>query len=98
MTRVKTDDSVPKRAREVLEYFLRHPQAADSLEGVARWRRQEGTIQDPADETQKALRWLVQHGFLRERRTPGAAPIFTLDENRRSEASRFLHDVKLNKD
>jgi hypothetical protein len=88
---------MPKMVREVLEYFLRHPQAADTLEGVARWRLQAETIERTVGETDEALRWLVQQGFLCEHRKPGSAPIFALDGSRKSQAERLLSEVEAKK-
>jgi len=88
---------MPKMVREVLEYFLRHPQAADTLEGVARWRLQAEAIERTVAETDAALRWLVQQGFLCEHRKPGSAPIFALDNSRKSEAEGLLSEVQAGK-
>ena len=38
-------------AKEILSYFLRNPQAADNLEGVARWRLLEQTVHRSVEET-----------------------------------------------
>jgi hypothetical protein len=95
---VKKNDPVPTMVREVLGYFLRHPQAADTLEGVARWRLQAETVERTVDEIQEALRWLVQLGFLCEHRTPGSAPIFTLEKSRTPEAEQLLSEVEAKKE
>jgi len=77
-------------AKEVLRYFVHNPHAADSLEGVARWRLLEDAVQRHVDETHQALSWLVAQGFLRELSSPGTGPIFSLNAERRNEAERFL--------
>jgi len=77
-------------AREILRYFLQNPHAADSLEGVARWRLLEEAVQRRVQGTHQALGWLVRHGFLREVTTAGTGAIFSLNPDRQSEAERFL--------
>ena len=80
-------------AREILRYFLRNPQAADSFEGVARWRLIEEVVQRRVEGTHQALSWLVRHGFLREVSTAGTGAIFSLNPERQAEAERFLESV-----
>jgi hypothetical protein len=75
-----------------LNYFVRNPKAADSVEGVARWRLLDQTIHRTVDETHQALAWLVAKGFLSQATTPGAGTIFTLNPERKEQARRFLED------
>jgi hypothetical protein len=77
-------------AREILSYLLRHPDAADNLEGLVRWRLVEETVRRTLGETERAVQWLVARGWVREVAHPHAAILFTLDETRRDEAARFL--------
>ena len=83
----------PEMAKEILRYFLRNPQAADSLEGVARWRLLEDAVKRRVESTDRALSWLVRHGFLRERSATGTGAIFSLNHERQAEAERFLSSV-----
>lgn len=87
---VKKQDPERERAREILSYFVRNPRAADSIEGVARWRLLDQTIHRTVDETRQALQWLVAQGFLRESKTMGSGTIFDLNPERQAEALRFL--------
>jgi hypothetical protein len=77
-------------AREVLRYFLRYPDVADGLEGVARWRLLQEAVERRVRQTDQALSWLVERGFLQERSSPGTSPLFSLNPERRGEAERFL--------
>jgi hypothetical protein len=77
-------------AREILDHLRRHPGAADSLEGLARWRLVEATVWRTLDETERALHWLVARGWVREIARPHAAALFTLDEAHRDDVARFL--------
>jgi hypothetical protein len=76
--------------REVLSYFVRNPQAADSLEGVARWRLLEEQVYRTVQETEAAVAYLVSQGFLEATATAGSAKIFRMRADRVAEAIRFL--------
>jgi hypothetical protein len=79
-----------KVARDVLEYFLRNPQSADSLEGIARWRLLEQAIHRTLAETETALQWLVREGFLKVISVPGSKNVYALNLEKREEAKRFI--------
>jgi len=83
-------ETEPERAREVLNYFLRHPQAADTLEGIARWRLMQEALQRGVEETSRALEWLVSKGFLREVSKPYSSPIYSLNHEETAKAEEFL--------
>ena len=83
----RTDPDVVK---EVLAYFVRHPQAADDLEGVARWRLLEATVRLRVQETRDALEWLAAQGFLERVATPGAATVFRLNAAAADASRAFL--------
>ena len=86
----------PEQARTVLRYFVRHPEAADSFEGIVTFRLLEATVQRHVEEVREALDWLVEQGFLDAVPTggsevePEANAIFSLNHDRRLEAERFL--------
>lgn len=79
-------------AKDILSYFLRNPQAADDLEGVARWRLLNQTIHRDVEETSEALDWLVQHGLLTRVSRPGSA-FFRLQSEQRAGAEAFLNEA-----
>jgi hypothetical protein len=81
---------VPRPAREILSYFLRNPAAADSLEGIARWRLLEQAIQRTIVETEEALRWLVGEGFLIEVEQPRSRRLFRLNPEKHQAAGALL--------
>lgn len=66
-------------AREILEYFMRNPKAVDSLEGIARWRLMEQAIHRTVSETEGALEWLVEKGYLIEVEQPRSSRLFRLN-------------------
>jgi len=77
-------------AREILSYFVRNPQAADNLEGIARWRLLNETVHRKVDETQVALKWRTENGFLTQTSHTVIDPIFMLNAEKRDEAEKFL--------
>jgi hypothetical protein len=83
-------ESDPEVVGQILSYFVCNPNAADSLEGVARWRLLEECAHRNFQQTTAALNWLVSRGFLEEVRITGSSRIFRLDPAKREEAVRFL--------
>ncbi len=79
-----------KVVKQVLSYFLRNPKAADNLGGIARWRLLEEQIQNSLSQTEAALDWLVSEGYLKEFRVAGSERSFRLNQERSSDAIRFL--------
>ena len=77
-------------AREILSYFMRNPQAADNLEGVARWRLLDELVGRNIGETRSAIDWLVQHQFLIKTSLPGGDVVFSLDPEKRAAAQELL--------
>jgi len=77
-------------AREILRYFVRNPQAADSLEGVVRWRLMDEVIRRKLDETEAALEWLVAEGYLTTSISPGGTTTFRLNPKPTKDIRQFL--------
>ena len=75
---------------DILSYFLEHPRAADTAEGITRWRLLEATVSRRLDQTRQALAFLVARGFLRARASDRSLPLFELDEAARPDAESFL--------
>jgi hypothetical protein len=78
----------------VLRYFVRHPQAVDDLEGIARWRLAEEALRDRVEETHRALTWLVERDYLRLTRTVGPTPVFSLNPDKVAEVNALLASGK----
>ena len=80
--------------RDILSYFLRNPQTADDLEGIARWRLMSETIRRSVEETNEALEWLAEQGFLMRITTAGRRPTFRLNQVNRVRAETFLAQLE----
>ena len=85
-----TGSDVPATVAEVIRYFLHNREAADTLEGIARWRLIEEKVQRSVSEVDQALDWLVARGFLLERSRRGSAPIFRLNRRKATQAERLV--------
>jgi hypothetical protein len=90
------DDAGPELeiVKQILNYFLRNSKAADTLEGIARWRLLEEQVHRSFQQTESALTWLVQQGFLEEVETVGSSRIFRLAPQNQENAARFLSGEK----
>ena len=78
-------------AKQVLAYFVHNPSAADSVEGIARWRIMDEKIRFTVQETFAVLRWLVAEGYLDEVPTRGAGRIFRLNSERIDDARELVN-------
>lgn len=73
-------------AREIMSYFLNSSGAADTLEGIARWRLMQQRIDRTVDETSSALRLLVSRGLIEEVPSGAGPALFRLNASKRAEA------------
>lgn len=80
--------------KQILNYFLRNSKAADTLEGIARWRLLEEQVHRSLQQTESALAWLVEQGFLEEVETVGSSRIFRLAPQGQEKTARFLGGEK----
>lgn len=85
-----TRQNEPEAASEILRYFVAHPQAADTLEGLAHWRLAGRSKRLTMDQIAPALEWLVARGYLKQISKPYAERIYSLDQEHLSEAEQFL--------
>lgn len=79
-------------AKEILGYFLRNPEAADSLTELARWRLMQEAVRRSVEGTQAALEWLIAEGYVEEETRSGTESLFRLNPARRREAESLLND------
>ena len=62
-------------ARELERYVDRHPGAADTVDGIARWWL-AGPVQPPPRDVEAALDLLVRRGVLTRRLLPDGTTVF----------------------
>ncbi len=77
--------------KHILRYFVRNPRAADSLEGITRWRLLQERIDYSFEQTRKALQWLVSQGYVLEETSPVSGPIFRLNPAKWEEIQALLN-------
>ena len=80
----------PRVLKDLLSYFVCNPQAADDLEGIARWRLLDEVVRRKVEETQRALTWLVDRKYLCETVAVGRSPIFSLNSDKVDDARVLL--------
>jgi hypothetical protein len=86
----------PDMAVDILEYFIRNPDATDDLEGIARFRLLDQIIYRHVGEVSSALNWLVAAGLLTRTDVAEGHALYSLNRTRRAEAERFLAQCKSN--
>jgi hypothetical protein len=86
------DRSLRRRAREILQHYLKNPQAADDLEGIAQWRLLEDFVHRRVSETSEALEWLVNQGFLTKTVGPAAPSVYRLNPEKVAAAEHLLEE------
>lgn len=77
-------------AKDILRYFLGNPGAVDSLKEIARWRLMQEAVRRSVEETQQALDWLTEEGYVSEESRTGAESIYQLNPERRAAAASFV--------
>ncbi len=82
----------PDTVRDILSYLLRHPEAADTLDGIARWWLQRECVDYSVEEVAKALHFLVRLGFIVEKRSTAKRAFFQIDPTKQSEIMAFIKE------
>ena len=79
-------------AKDILRYFLRNPEAVDSMSEIARWRLMQEMVQRSVEETREALTWLMEKGYLHEETRVGTESLFQLNRAQLEEAAAFVNE------
>jgi hypothetical protein len=91
------DSRTQSVAREIMSYFLEHPETTDSLEGIARWRLMLRQIDRTVEETAAALRALIQDHLIEEVRSQSGPSLYRLNPRKRNEAELIFQKTKRTK-
>lgn len=70
------DDRVAKIAEDILHYLVKHPNAADTFEGISQWWLARIRIEEAASEVRRALDRLVQGGVVVEDTLPSGQSLY----------------------
>jgi hypothetical protein len=71
-------------------YFLRNPDAADDLHGIAGFRLLDQMIYRHVTDVSEALEWLVSVGWLTKTRSASSGSIFSLNQASRDQVEAFV--------
>lgn len=85
-------------AQQILRYFRRNPNAADTVEGVARWRLLDERIRSNVESVVQAMAWLVSEGLLVSDARRFGPAVFRLNTEEIEKAQAFLEGGKKNTD
>ncbi len=78
----RVNNRISEVAEDIVRYLVQHPGAADTLEGIARWRLAQQTVERTVDETAEALRLLTERGLVHEIRSGAGPAVFRLASDR----------------
>jgi hypothetical protein len=77
-------------ARAILRYLQGHPDAKDTLEGIAQWWLLKEWTERKYYQVESSLSDLVSRGLVIERRREGMPPYYWLNRAKQNEISQFL--------
>lgn len=66
-------------AERIRRYLRAHPEAKDTLEGIAEWWLAQDRITHAVEQVSEAVALLVEKGYLMERQVTGAKTIYEVD-------------------
>ena len=79
---------------EVLAYLVQHPQAQDTMEGIAEWWLLEQRIHSAVADVEATLRELVGYDFLVVRQSRDGRTYYGLNRAKEREIRRHLRQAK----
>jgi hypothetical protein len=78
-------------SRAILHYLQVHPDAKDTLEGIAQWWLLKEWTERKFQQIEASISQLVSRGLLVERRREGLPPYYWLNRGKQDEISRILN-------
>lgn len=79
-------------SREILAYLTEHPDAQDTLAGIAEWWLLEQKIRHKTDEVKKSLSELVDKGFIVECDGKNSHTYYRINRKKYEEIKAILTD------
>ncbi|HZF20340.1 MAG TPA: hypothetical protein VE008_11610 [Burkholderiales bacterium] len=71
------DEAIDTLAREVATYLSKHPDAADTVDGISRWWLARVRVEEATANVRQALDVLVERGVVVERRLPDGRVVYS---------------------
>jgi len=80
-----------KAIRWILEYWIEHPDAKDTPDGIYKWWLPEGQGAWGREEVKKVLDFLTSKGWLTKRETSPSKEIYGINKDQLEEIKNFLN-------
>jgi hypothetical protein len=77
-------------ARAILRYLEAHPEAKDTVEGIAQWWLLQEWNEHLLVQVEQAVSLLLSQGLILEIRRPGVPPYYQRHPQQREAITRFL--------
>ena len=78
-------------ARAILRYLQGHPDAKDTLEGIAQWWLLKEWTERKYNQIESSLSDLVERGLVVERQREGMPPYYWLNRSKQDEITHILN-------
>lgn len=76
----------------ILRYLESHPEAKDTLDGIAHWWLRREWSERLLGDVERAVALLVSRGLVLETQRQGVPPYYGLNPQKQGEISRLLRD------
>lgn len=80
-------------ARAILHYLQVHPDAKDTLEGIAQWWLLREWTERKLEEIERGVSILLSEGLIVERRREGVSTYYWLNQAKEEEISHLLNSA-----
>ena len=77
-------------ARAILRYLQAHPEAKDTLDGIAQWWLLREWTERKIAKVERAVSFLLSRNLIFETRTEGLQPYYGLNTQRREDIANIL--------
>ena len=78
-------------AQIILKYLKKHPEARDTIQGIAEWWLLNEKIEQTLEKVQNALEYLVAQEFIVKRDYQGQKTAYALNNDKRHEIESAIH-------
>lgn len=82
-------------SEQILRYLLKHPEAGDSMEGIAEWWLMLQRIEDEVDNVKAALDFLVSKGLVEVEGGADSRRLYRLKPERKDALADLDPDSKV---
>ena len=92
MTEQDSSTRAREIARAVLRYLETHPEAKDTLEGIARWWIERERTERLLEEVERAVTLLLSSDLVLETRRHGMPPYYQINPSRREAITKLIEE------